>query len=197
MAQWLEVRKIPIYSLKCLLKYKGFNESGITRFVTAFESQMNNKGETEEKLISYPFKAKPILYARIISIVARFNRLTTPVGDEDGLLPDEAIRIIMGEIDSKFDPLIVKVFVNMVGVYPIGATVELDTGEKGIVYDIPEGMKDFTRPIVKIVVDASGNSAGGTIVNLNERGPTGFKRTISKTIQPSELEVNIPHFFLS
>ena len=33
-----------------------------------------------------------------------------------------------------YDPLVVKVFVNMLGVYPIGTLVILDTREIGLVY---------------------------------------------------------------
>ncbi|MFH1729204.1 MAG: HD domain-containing phosphohydrolase [Pseudomonadota bacterium] len=197
IAEWLEVRKVPIYSLKTLIKFKSFNESWITRFITAFESQMNVKGETDEKLISYPFKAKPILFSRIIAVVAAFIELTTPLGDEPGLLPDEAIRVLMEAMGKKYDTIIVRVFINMVGVYPIGTTVELDTREKGIVFDIPKGLKDYTRPIIKLVLDAMGKSLGGIIVDLNDQANGKFKRTIVNTIDPDELNVNVPHFFLS
>jgi HD-GYP domain-containing protein (c-di-GMP phosphodiesterase class II) len=196
--QVLELRQIPLHSLRVLLRYKSFNESWITRFVTAFESQMNVKGETRENFISYPFQTQPILFSRIISVVALFNELTTPheEGDE-GLLPDEAIRVILEKKGKSIDDLIARIFVNMIGVYPIGTTVLLNTGEKGIVYDVPRGLKDYTRPIVKLVQDPSGNPIAEQVVNLMEVVGGKYRRTIEETIAAKDLNINTPHFFLS
>jgi hypothetical protein len=112
-------------------------------------------------------------------------------------LPDEAVRVLLEKKGKTLDDLVTRIFVNMVGVYPIGTTVVLDTGEKGIVYDVPRNLKDYTRPLVKLVQDVRGNPMAEEVVNLMEMVGEKYRRTIEQTIAAKDLNINTPHFFLS
>ncbi len=90
---------------------------------------------------------------------------------------------------TEFNPVILKAFVNMMGVFPIGTLVALTTGEIGIVCDLNPEPKLVLRPTVKLITDAAGNKIDGEIVDLAERDPaTGrFLRTIATPLDPSKI----------
>jgi len=63
----------------------------------------------------------------------------------------EAIREIMRESPSKFDPVIVKVFVNVISLYPVGSIVILNDNRRGLVFFTNRNYP--MRPLIKIVSD--------------------------------------------
>ena len=86
-----------------------------------------------------------------------------------------------------FDASIVKAFINMMGIYPIGTLCILDTGELAIVCAPNPNPEELHRPLVRIVSDASGiRLAEPTLVDLSvSDASTGRPaRTIVKTSDP-------------
>jgi hypothetical protein len=86
----------------------------------------------------------------------------------------------------------------MMGIYPVGTLVILDTFEMGVVYapnDLPE---EIHRPIVKLISDPFGNTVDGRLVNLAERDPgTGdYTRTIVKVTEPEKYGIKVGEYFL-
>lgn len=65
----------------------------------------------------------------------------------------EAIKSILG-MKSAFDPKLVKVLIDRVGVFPVGVYVRLNTKEIGVV--VENNMKLPFRPIVNILYDTEG-----------------------------------------
>ena len=58
-----------------------------------------------------------------------------------------------------YDTVLVKALINLIGIYPVGTCVILDTFEVGIVAaPNPEGQQ-LNRPLVRIAVDADGGDA--------------------------------------
>ena len=55
------------------------------------------------------------------------------------------------------DPVVVKAFINLTGIYPVGTLVVLDTFELGIVHAVNPIPDMLSRPIVRIISDAQGN----------------------------------------
>lgn len=74
----------------------------------------------------------------------------------------------------------------MIGVYPPGILVELDTKEIGLV--IQASMLDIKRPQVEILYDNHGEKyKEPRIVNLVEKDKKGqYKRSIVKSISPKD-----------
>ena len=96
------------------------------------------------------------------------------------------------------DPVIVKGFINLLGVFPVGTLVVLDTFELAIVHASNPRPEQMSRPIVRIVSDVRGNVLyPGVLVDLSEMGPTGaFKRTIIKTDTPERYGINVGDYFV-
>jgi len=97
-----------------------------------------------------------------------------------------------------FDPVLLKVFVNMIGIFPVGTLVELDTGEMGLVIETPEEtMKERPRILV-LVSDGKDGFTKGDATNLAQRDPdTGlFSRNIVRSMHPGKYGIQPAEFLL-
>jgi hypothetical protein len=86
-----------------------------------------------------------------------------------------------------FDPILLKAFINMLGLYPIGTLVALNTGEIGIVSENPEE-GDAEHPVVTILIPQDGQGfMRGDTVDLSEcrTDSNHYKRSILKTYNPA------------
>lgn len=149
---WNLMRKHPVFGLKFIFKTRRVDETTVRASTVVYEHHIGYDGSGYPELLS---KRKPSLYARIVAIADSFNAMTSGrVYHRKKFLPDEAITSMINRIGNAYDPLLLKVFINSVGVYPVGTVVALDSKEIGIVSrnnpDNPE------RPQVKII----GNEAG-------------------------------------
>ncbi|HZE18820.1 MAG TPA: hypothetical protein VE402_01750, partial [Candidatus Angelobacter sp.] len=92
---------------------------------------------------------------------------------------------------EKFDPLLIKAFVNTVGMYPAGTVVLLDTNEIGIV--VAHNGHDIFRPKVKIVADRDRKHVNGDVVDLSHReaGSDTYAVGIVSALNPEEYGINV------
>lgn len=90
------------------------------------------------------------LFAKIVSVAESFDHLIA----HKAMLPHEAMEMIVGRCYIRFDSKIVEAFKNSVAIYPIGVTVELNTGETGVV--IGYNKKYPQRPIERVFKDKTG-----------------------------------------
>jgi len=107
----------------------------------------------------YPrqLKAKDIHpYAKMLAVCDVFDALTSNRVYRKAMLPHEAIEILYSGAGTQFSLEAVEEFKNTIAFYPLGLTVTLNTGEKGIVLDHNHGMP--SRPIVRILTDEAGNA---------------------------------------
>jgi len=156
----------------------------------------------KEDLNGYPSfqKKKNIsLLSKIVKICDVFDALTTlrPYR-EHTYTREEALKILIKDSDTSFDPIIVKVFTQMLGLYPVGSLVLLDTRELAIVFETHAGPALSTRPLVLLITDPSGNRIVGDIVDLTEQKPDThqYLRTIVKAINPAEYDIRVSDYFL-
>ena len=66
-------------------------------------------------------------------------------------MPHEAIEYIMANSGDLFDPDLVGLLTRQVPLYPTGITVQLNTGETGIISD--SNLGHIGRPMVRICFD--------------------------------------------
>jgi hypothetical protein len=100
---------------------------------------------------------------------------------------------------TEFDPSLLKVFANMIGVYPIGTLVVFNTRELGIITESKSEVAFLLRPKVKLVTDRMGNKIDGKIVDLTEMDAETkeYKRTIVKSLDPHKYNIQISDYFLA
>lgn len=191
--EWNLIKAHPKWGLRAILKIKGLDEISMRSAIVAFEHHMNYDLSGYPKVKSYK---ELDLFSRIVSVVDQYDAMTSSrVYSRIPLAPDKALSIMMERAGTQLDPLLFKFFVNMVGVFPIGTLVMLDTKELGLVYESDIVYSD--RPKVLIIVDSEGKNVNGPIVDLTEKDERGrFIRTIVKTLDPNKYRINLAEYLL-
>lgn len=129
---------------------------------------------------------------RLIAVPCRFDLLTGGKPPRRSLAPDQALRMIQDQAGVRFDPLVVRLFVQTVGLFPVGTTVRLSTGQLAIVLEVPHDAVNFARPVVKVVRDEAGPADYTLDLATDAAGAT-----IVASVDAVEEGVNPPHFLLS
>jgi HD-GYP domain-containing protein (c-di-GMP phosphodiesterase class II) len=183
-AEFEEVRKHPLRSVSHIVKLETNRDLKVKLILPPFEHHL------KYDLSGYPqtHREKPVsLFGRILTIADVFDALTSNRTYAEAMTLDCALGLMLEGSGKDFDPILLKVFFNMLGVYPVGTLLQLDTGQMCLVMDPPED-DDRTRPRV-VLLDADGQARvkKGKVVDLAERDPqTGsFRRNILRSLNPS------------
>jgi HD-GYP domain-containing protein (c-di-GMP phosphodiesterase class II) len=93
-------------------------------------------------------------FARIAAAADVFDALTSERSYRAALPTNEGYEFILSRAGSDFDPQVVDIFKSFVAPYPTGTRVVLSDGHRGLVKEVrPDAV---TRPIVRVIMDASG-----------------------------------------
>ena len=97
------------------------------------------------------------IFSRIVSVADGFDAATTRRSYQTvPIEPDQVLREMWQNPKRGYDTVLVKALINLIGIYPVGTCVILDTFEVGIVAaPNPEGQQ-LNRPMVRIAVDVDG-----------------------------------------
>ena len=153
-------------------------------------------------LSGYPnsWRNEPVsLFGRILTIVDVFDASTAQrIYRPEALSPDQALRMMVKNAGKYFDPILLKAFINMLGAYPVGTLVKLNTGEIGLIKENLQE-KNGVHPLVVLLTpqDNGGYSAGKTI-DFSEREGSGDKemRRIVETYNPALFGIQPAEFIL-
>jgi putative nucleotidyltransferase with HDIG domain len=157
----------------------------------------------KEDLTGYPryFKREDVnLFSKIVKVVDFFDAVTTKrVYRSNVYTRAEALSLMLEQKGTEFSPVILKAFVNLMGVFPIGSLVALNTGELGIVFDLNPDPKLLLRPSVKLIADAAGNKIDGEVLDLAEKdlGTGRYVRTIATALNPHDYGIEVADYFLA
>ena len=187
-----------VNSSRLMLKLKASPDSKARILVPMFEHHL------KYDLSGYPHAdwKKPLtLFGKIISIADKYDTLTSSRAYRKSVLsPDRALGYMFDRAGKDFDPTLIKVFVNIMGVYPVGTLLKIDTGELALVVSSPS--RDFSkRPLVCVLEKGDDESyTKKEIINLDERdSDTGnYVREILETFHPADLGIQpVQHIFSS
>jgi len=144
-------------------------------------------------------KRKVTLFSRIITLSDFFDALVRPrVYNRFPFVSEKILGFMLERSGKDFDPTLVKVFVNMIGVFPLGTLVLLNTNEMGVVVQTQEDSELLDRPRVCLVSYSDGEYRKGRIVDLREvdEATKEYKWSIVKTLDPNEYNINVAEYFL-
>lgn len=92
-------------------------------------------------------------YARIVAIADVYDALTSDRPYRKAMLPHQAYEILLASSGTHFDSELLQSFLNHVAIYPVGSTVQLNTGEFGVVTSVPSGLPFL--PVIQLIADAN------------------------------------------
>jgi HD-GYP domain-containing protein (c-di-GMP phosphodiesterase class II) len=137
------------------------------------------------------------LFGSIAGLVDCFDALTHPRPYAEALAPSNALSLLYNWRDSRFDRPLVEQFIQCIGIYPVGALVELNSGDIGIV--IAQNMVRRLLPRVMVVIDAKGNRLNPQLILDLSRDPMANKDTpyrIKRTLEKGSVAIDPSEFFI-
>jgi HD-GYP domain-containing protein (c-di-GMP phosphodiesterase class II) len=154
-----EERAHPARGARMLLEEGTSHEGMLKAAIAAYE---HHAGADRSGFPRIPHE--PHVVSRIVAIADAYDALTAPPGPlAPPLTPPDALARMLARKD--LDPLLMKVFVNAMGIYPVGSLVELTTGETAIV-QAPPAPDALDRPRVKVVRKGEGALEPDAFVEL-------------------------------
>jgi putative nucleotidyltransferase with HDIG domain len=190
------MRSHPIIGVETVMRMKEWGELSTRMIEAAFEHHL------KYDLTGYPKptrKKKVTLFGKIIALADFYDTLVRPrVANRYPYVSEKILGIMLERSGKDLDPALVKVFINMIGIFPLGTLVLLNTNEMGIVVQIQEDSELIDRPKVKLLYYSDGEYRIGNVVDLRDVDEkTGeFKRSVVKTLDPNEYNINVSEYLI-
>ncbi len=194
--EWRLIAAHPWLGVLALFQIRGQQEFPYRAMVVAMEHHM------KADLTGYPRPIRPrtmSMYSKIVAVADGFDAATSRRAYQTTPLNPATVMQEMRDNPRRgMDPVLVKAFVNLTGIYPVGTLVVLDTFELGIVHAVNPLQEMLSRPIVRVISDAMGNLVQpGEIIDLADRDAEGnFLRTIIKTENPERYGIRVGDYFV-
>jgi HD-GYP domain-containing protein (c-di-GMP phosphodiesterase class II) len=123
------------------------------------------------------------LSARIVSVADAFEAMVSHKPYRNSMMGYQAIKNLLSDNSRRFDPDVLKAFIQTMGIYPIGSIVLLNNGALCRVTEVHGDAP--LRPKIRVLIDEFGNAfkqEEGDIVDLlTEKG-----LFIAKAVNPKE-----------
>lgn len=189
--EWEIIQRHPVCGVERLLTLKGLDALSAEIITGAFEHHLNYD------LSGYP-KApygNVSLFGRIISIADCYDSLTSSrVYKRVSYPPEKALKFMAQRAGKAYDPVLLKIFLNCMGLYPAGTLLLLNSRELAVVMENHRNPERWSTPMIRIIADAGGNEVNEEImVDLSE--PESF-RTIVKSLDPRQHKIDVSKYFV-
>lgn len=185
---WEQMRKHPSMGVKTLISARSPDDFTTRAVVVCFEHHLGLD------LTGYPkVREKRILnlHTRILQIADAYNAMTSGrVYIKTSIAPYEVLRKMWRLAGKGFDPILLKLFVNIMGIYPVGSLVLLDTDEVAVVYQA--NSDNIYRPKVKIIADRSGKKPTPVLADLNETvGGGTYAKSVVRVLDAEQYGIDV------
>ena len=153
---------------RMLLKQRGFHQAKIHRALAALEHHRDYDHST----------GKPGLFARIIRIAEDYSNMSSRRGG--GLNPHETLARMATGSGTRYDPILIQLFVNLMGQYPPGTLLDveipLSVGTHKFVLmssSLVRSPESFAQPLCRLIQLPDGSdcpaSYAGKVIDLAKR----------------------------
>ena len=195
--EWRIMQAHPWFGALTLFSLRGYEEIPYQSILVAHEHHMKTD------LTGYPKTVRPRevgLFSRIVAVADGFDAATTRRSYQTvPIEPDQVLREMWENPRRGYDPILVKAFINLIGIYPVGTCVILDTLEVAVVSAANPDTRLLNRPVVRIAIDVDGAMVPppGQPVDLGEQDAAGrFQRSIVKVTNPARHGITVGDFFV-
>jgi len=178
--EWQRIRQHPELGSKIAKRMDDMHQL-VPRIILEHHIGNDHSGYPESQMSVHPF-------SMIVTITDSYDAMTTLRVYQRSSHPAEAIRIMLDLSGKRFDPEILKTFINMLGLYPVGTPVRLASNEIGIVTKV-----DPKEIVVKVIFSSDG-------VRLSEPHelnitPTERDKAIVAPVDPLTKDIDLSEFF--
>jgi len=194
--EWRTISGHPWMGVLQLFAMRGQNDIPYRAMIVAFEHHKKTD------LTGYPKHVRPrtmSIYSKVVAVADAFDAATSRRAYQTTpLSPADVLQEMRINPHRGMDQVLVKAFMSLVGHYPVGTLVVLDTFEMAIVNAVNAVPEALSRPIVRLISDERGNLLfPGTIVDLNQMNDSGgYARTIIKVADPDRYAIRVSDYFV-
>lgn len=188
---WIQMQKHPQLGAKTILRNLQLDTHTARAALVAFEHHINSD------FTGYPMlrKKQPTnLFSKIVAIADSFDALSSGrVYIKRQITPEEVLRKMMYQMTVKFDAFLLKLFINIIGIYPPGTMVMLSSDELAVVSKTNSG--NLSRPVVKIIGNKEGTFEEYIETDLSTSENADKK--IVRIIDPEKYDIDVKSIILS
>ena len=190
--EWKVMKTHPLKGVEIVLDLKHMGEIDPKIVFGIFEHHH------KDNLLGYPeliLKKERNFFGQIIQIADVYDALVTPRVYKKAYTPEQALAIMVKDKGSHFDSILLKIFIGLVGIYPVGSLVLLNTQDLGVVYKSNPQSPDRPR-IILLARDEAGYPKK-EMVDLTETDEKGqYKKSIVKILDPLKYHIDIGKYFI-
>jgi HD-GYP domain-containing protein (c-di-GMP phosphodiesterase class II) len=194
--EWTAMRNHPTDGVLSLAQLRGITNLPARMAAASFEHHMNLDYSGYPRLKT-PWKLS--LTGRILMIADCYDAMTSSrVYRREPMSPSKVLNMMFQKSGKTFDATLLKLFVNCVGIVPIGSLVALETEEFAVVLKPAVNQAEGERPIVKVITDAQGNPTdNGPEWDLTEKDEDGeYRHSIIRLIDNTEYKFDTSRYIV-
>jgi HD-GYP domain-containing protein (c-di-GMP phosphodiesterase class II) len=194
--EWRIMTAHPWLGVLTLFGLRGYGEIPYRGMIVAYEHHM------KVDLTGYPKSIRPrtqSIFSKIVSVADGFDAATSRRAYQTvPIQPDQVLKEMWENPRRGYDPVVVKAFINLIGIYPVGTCVILDTYEVAVVHAANADVSQVHRPVVRIVTTPEGAVQNpGVLVDLAQRDAAGnYPRTVVKVTDPDKFGITVSDYFV-
>ena len=141
---------------RLLMRQRGFSEAKVRRLLGVIEHHDDFADPAN------PERPQPSLFARILRIAEDYDNLQrVPQVDATGkkrwLSPAEALARMARGAGTRYDPILLQVYINRMGRFPPGTFIQLTDGRVLQTITLVRSPETFDRPLARVVRNADGS----------------------------------------
>jgi len=195
--EWGLIREHPTEGLLSLLEMQDLSYLPLRAMLAAYEHHM------KADLTGYPRSIRPReshLFARIVQLADAFDAATSKRSyQHQPLLPDQVLAEMRDNPARGHSPMLVRAFISMIGVYPVGSLLVLDNFELAVAVAVNPRPGHAHQPIVRVIFDDLGRPYDPpfTLDLAEVDARTGRPaRSILKTADPDRYGIDVAQYFV-
>jgi hypothetical protein len=135
-------------------------------------------------------RPRPAVAARMVAVADCFDAITSKRSYREPEDRRQALSILQAGAGRGFDPLVVRSFVRLLGLFPIGSLVLLSTGEVAMVVRNHDRL--LSRPVVRVILDRVGTPTEPEELDLSTMAlGGGYRWSVERSMDPQEVGVDM------
>ncbi|MBD3235587.1 MAG: HD domain-containing protein [Candidatus Eisenbacteria bacterium] len=195
--EWELIKRHPLEGVRALLRFEHVNDLVLKIMLAALEHHMR------VDLTGYPRIEdawEVSVLGRIVSIADCYDAMTTKrVYHDRAMHPHEVLQHMLGLRGENFDDRLMRLFIDLMGFFPVGSLVRLSSGE--IAVSVAAQPQRPSAPVVRLVRGKQGEAVDPLdlqLVNLaaERDAGNGEGRRIVEPADPEELEIDLSLYLL-
>lgn len=177
-----QIRTHPIHSYRIITQQLKYPEA-----IAAIALQHHERWDGN----GYPRKLRGndiLLSSRIVSVADAYEAMVSERPYRNSMIGYSAMKSILSDNGRRFDPVIIKAFLNSMGIFPIGSIVQLNDSSIGRVIETHASAP--LRPKLELIIDEYGDKyAEIQSIDLLEKKNLFIVRAIDlKELEDSDVE---------